>query len=49
VFRRVQLVMLAPRWIVQRRFRASEVTDVRQLASDGEAMVSPDGYRVEGS
>ncbi len=47
VFRSVQLVILMPRWIVRRRFAASEVADVRELAADGEAMVSPDGYRVE--
>jgi hypothetical protein len=47
VFRSVQLVILTPCWVVRRRLRASEVADVRKLAAKSEAMVSPDGYRVE--
>jgi len=47
VFRSVQLVILTPCWVVQRRVAASEVAQVRQLDDPGEAMVSPDGYRVE--
>jgi hypothetical protein len=46
VFRSVQLVILTP-CLVQRRVAASEVAQVRQLDDPGEAMVSPDGYRVE--
>jgi hypothetical protein len=47
VFRSVQLMILTPRWIVCRRYDASDVVDVRELAGNGEAVISPDGYRVE--
>jgi hypothetical protein len=47
VFRSVQLAILTPCWVVQRRVAASEVAQVRRLDDLGEAMVSPDGYRVE--
>jgi hypothetical protein len=47
VFRRVQLVILTPCWIVHRRVATSEVAQVRQLHNLAEAMVSPGGYRVQ--
>jgi hypothetical protein len=47
VFRSVQLAILTPCWIVRRRVTVSEVAGVRELAADGEAMVTPAGYRVE--
>jgi hypothetical protein len=47
VFRSAQMVVLTPRWIARCRYAASEVADVREIAGQGEAMVSSDGYRVE--
>lgn len=47
VFRSVELVILTPRWVVQRRRASSEVAAIRRLDRPDPTMVSPEGYRVE--